>query len=500
MNIHTSVDSLLSDNSREFLKRPKQILIGDKWLDAQDGKTFETHDPATGELICTVAHAGPKDVDHAVSVAQAALEGEWSRFSPADREAAIRRFADLVEKNSDLIGQIEALDSGKPAEHVKFVDVNLSVGALRYNAGLPSKLQGETIPVTAPDMLLYTRREPIGVVGAIVPWNFPICQACFKLAPALAAGCAIILKPAEQTPLSAIILGELALEAGIPAGVVNVLPGYGATTGQAIVDHPGIHKIAFTGSEAVGKLIAARGATHLKHVSLELGGKNPNIIFADSDLEAAAATAAMAIFFYSGQVCSAGSRLLVEEKVYDRVAEIVQAEAAKIQVGHGLRAETTMGPLVSAEQLSRVEGYLDSARSEGVEISYGGERPKGDLSTGHFLKPTILTNVPDDSRVAREEIFGPILSMQSFKDVDELVARANTNDFGLAAGIWTHDVRKAHSVAAAIQAGTVWVNTYNQFDAAAPWGGFKQSGYGRDNGMVGIEKYLQSKAVWVNYG
>lgn len=500
MNTHVSVDGLLSEDSRNFLNRPKRLLIGDKWIDAQDDNTFDTFDPATGQLICKVAHAGTADVDHAVSVAQAALEGEWARLAPADREGAIRRFADLIEKNAELIGQIEALDSGKPAEHIKFVDVNLAVGALRYNAGLPSKLQGETIPVTTPDMLLYTRREPIGVVGAIVPWNFPICQACFKLAPALAAGCTIILKPAEQTPLSALILGELALEAGIPAGVINVLPGHGSTTGQAIVDHPGIHKIAFTGSEAVGKLIASRGASHLKHVSLELGGKNPNIIFADSDLEAAAATAAAAIFFYSGQVCSAGSRLLVEEKVYDRVAEIVHAEAEKIQVGHGLRSETTMGPLVSEAQLNRVQGYLDIAREEGVEVSFGGDRPGGDLSDGHFLNPTILTQVPDNSRVAREEIFGPILSMQSFKDMDELVARANKTDFGLAAGIWTHDVRKAHSAAAAIQAGTVWVNTYNQFDAAAPWGGFKQSGYGRDNGMAGIEKYLQTKAVWVNYG
>ncbi|QIE45207.1 aldehyde dehydrogenase family protein [Pseudohalocynthiibacter aestuariivivens] len=500
MNIHTSIKDLLSDDARAFLAKPKQMLIGDQWLDAQDGNTFETRDPATGELICEVAHASAADVDRAASAAKTALEGDWARFTPAERETAIRRFADLIEANTDLIGQIESLDSGKPVEHIKFVDVGLAVGALRYNAGFPTKIQGDTLPVTAPEMHVYTRREPIGVVGAIVPWNFPICQACFKLAPALAAGCTIILKPAEQTPLSALVLGQLALEAGIPAGVINVLPGHGGTTGQAIVDHPDIHKIAFTGSEAVGKMIASRGSAHLKHVSLELGGKNPNIIFADADLEAAAATAAMAIFFYSGQVCSAGSRLLVEEKAYDRVAEIVLAEAEKIQVGHGLRTDTTMGPLISAQQLNRVEGYVEAARTEGVQISYGGERPGGELSGGHFLKPTVLTHVPDNSRVAREEIFGPVLAMQSFKDMDELVSRANATTFGLAAGVWTHDVRRAHKVSAALQAGTVWVNTYNQFDAAAPWGGYKQSGYGRDNGMAGIEKYLQTKAVWVNYG
>lgn len=500
MNVHASVETLLSEETRSFLAKPMQMLIGNEWHDAADGGTFETHDPATGQLICKVAHAGSADVDRAAKSAQEALTGDWAHMAPAAREAVLRRFADLIEARTDLIGQVESLDSGKPAEHIKFVDVPLAVGALRYNAGFPSKIQGDTVPVNAPDMHVYTRREPIGVVGAIVPWNFPICQACFKLAPALAAGCTVILKPAEQTPLSAIILGELALEAGFPPGVVNVLPGHGETTGQAIVDHPGIHKIAFTGSEPVGKLIAARGANHLKHVSLELGGKNPNIIFADSDIETAAATAAMAIFFYSGQVCTAGSRLLVEDAVYDQVAEIVQAEAAKIAVGHGLNPETTMGPLISGDQLGRVSSYVDAAREEGVEISFGGERCDGVLAEGHFLQPTVLSNVPDGSRAAREEIFGPVLAMQRFRDTDELVRRANTNHYGLAAGIWTSDLAKAHRTAAALQAGTVWINTYNQFDAAAPFGGYKASGYGRDNGMAGIDKYLQSKAVWVNYG
>jgi len=500
MTIHTQIDTLLSSETRAFLAKPKQLLIGSDWLDAEGGKTFESRDPATGELVANVAHAGPADVDKAARTANAALKGDWAKMPPVQREAVLRRFAELIEANEELISQVESLDSGKPAAHIKFVDVALSVSALRYYAGFPTKLQGDTIPANVPDMHLYTRKEPVGVVGAIVPWNFPLCQACFKLAPALAAGCTVILKPAEQTPLSALILGELALEAGFPPGVINVLPGHGETTGQAIVDHPLIHKIAFTGSEPVGKIIAARGATHLKHVSLELGGKNPNVIFADSDLEAAAATAAMAIFFYSGQVCTAGSRLLVEDKVYDKVAEMVIKAAGECVLGHGIDAATTMGPLISAEQLSRVEGYVQSARDEGVEIGFGGDRPGGALGAGHFLNPTVLTHVRDNTRVAREEIFGPVLAMQSFSDMDELVSRANATSYGLAAGIWTHDVRKAHKTAAALEAGTVWVNTYNQFDAAAPFGGYKQSGYGRDQGAAGIEKYLQTKSVWVNYG
>lgn len=500
MTIHSTIDTFLSEDTRSFLAKPMRMLIGGDWLDAQSGDTFATHDPATGVLIANVAHASEADVDLAAKAAHKALSGDWSRMAPAEREAVLRRFAALIEARTDLIGQVEALDSGKPAEHIKFVDVPLAVGALRYNAGFPSKIQGDTLPVNAPDMHVYTRREPIGVVGAIVPWNFPICQACFKLAPALAAGCTVILKPAEQTPLSALILGELAGEAGFPPGVINVLPGHGTTTGQAIVDHPDIHKIAFTGSEPVGKLIAARGAQHLKHVSLELGGKNPNIIFADADIETAAVTAATAIFFYSGQVCTAGSRLLVEDSIYDQVAEIVQAEAAKIAIGHGLNPQTTMGPLVSADQLDRVSGYVDIARSEGVDVIYGGERCTDSLADGYFLEPTVLSNVPDGSRAAREEIFGPVLAMQRFSDTDELVRRANATHYGLAAGIWTSNLAKAHRTAAALQAGTVWINTYNQFDAAAPFGGYKASGYGRDNGMAGIDKYLQSKAVWVNYG
>jgi acyl-CoA reductase-like NAD-dependent aldehyde dehydrogenase len=348
-------------------------------------------------------------------------------------------------------------------------------------------------------MHLYTRREPVGVVGAIVPWNFPLCQAFFKIAPALAAGCTVVLKPAEQTPLSGLRLAQLALEAGIPAGVLNTVQGFGETVGVALVEHPGVDKIAFTGSEAVGKEIARRGAATLKHVSLELGGKNPHVIFADGDIEAAAATAAMAIFFYAGQVCSAGSRLMVEAKVYDRVVDLVVAEAQALKLGSGLDPATTLGPLVSGEQLDRVSGYVERSVAEGARIATGGKRANGPLAAGFFHEPTVLVDVADEHAVAREEVFGPVLVTQPFESVEEVARRANNVSMGLAAGVWTRDLSKAHAMAAALQAGTVWINTYNNFDAIAPWGGYKQSGYGRDGGREGIEKYLQTKTVWTNY-
>ncbi|GLK69742.1 aldehyde dehydrogenase family protein [Hansschlegelia plantiphila] len=497
MNIAVKPD-LLGNEARAQLARKSQLLIGGRFVDAADASTFETFDPATGRKIADVAKAGAADVDAAVKSAQLALVGPWSKLAPAERERLIRKLADLIEARMDMIAQVESLDSGKPVEYIKFVDVGLSVGAMRYAAGWPTKIEGDTLPVGAPNMLAYTRREPVGVVGAIVPWNFPLCQACFKLAPALAAGCTVIIKPAEQTPLSALILGELALEAGIPEGVVNVVTGYG-DVGQALVDHPGVSKISFTGSEEVGKLVAARGAATLKHVSLELGGKNPNIIFADSDVDAAAATAAMAIFFYTGQICSAGSRVMVERPVYDRVCAVIQAEAGKLKIGHGLSSDTTLGPLISAEQFARVSGFVERSRDSGVEATTGGAKPGGELEAGHFFLPTVLTGATDDVEVVRQEIFGPVVVVQPFDEVDELVDRANASNFGLAAGVWTQDVRKAHAVAAALKAGTVWINTYNQFDAAAPWGGFKSSGYGRDNGREGVEKYLQTKTVWTNY-
>jgi acyl-CoA reductase-like NAD-dependent aldehyde dehydrogenase len=497
--LHESVDKIVSSAAKSFLGETHGLLLGGESKAAKDGAALETFDPALGSKLATVAHAGAGDVDDAVRIANAALSGPWARIAPAERAKLLLRLADLIEANSDFIAEVESLDSGKPRAHIAFVDIPLSTAALRYYAGWCTKLTGETLPVSAPDMHVYTRREPIGVVAAIVPWNFPLCQACFKVAPALAAGCTVILKPAEQTPLSALILGKLALEAGLPEGVLTVLTGLGATTGQALVDHPGVAKIAFTGSEEVGKIIAARAARTLKHVSLELGGKNPHIIFADADLDAAAATAAMAIFFYTGQVCSAGSRLMIEAAVYDRVVEKILEEAGKLRLGHGLLADTTMGPLISEEQLKRVSKFVEQSREQGVAVATGGKRAVGDLASGAFYEPTVLLNVADTHTVAREEIFGPVLAVQKFETLDELIPRANDVSYGLAAGIWTKNVARAHAAAAAIQAGTVWINTYNQFDAVAPWGGFKQSGYGRDNGAEGLEKYLQTKTVWVNY-
>ena len=488
-----------SKKTTDFISAQHKLIIGATEAASASGETFETFDPALGKVLASVPHAKQADVDAAVAAAQAA-QAVWQKIAPSERAALLMRFADLIERDTDWISEVESLDSGKPKLHIAAVDIPLAVGALRYNAGWCTKLAGETIPVNAPDMHVYTRREPIGVVAAIVPWNFPLCQACFKIAPALAAGCTVILKPAEQTPLSALILGRLALEAGIPPGVLNVLTGEGATTGQALVEHPGIAKISFTGSEEVGKHIARSAASTLKHVSLELGGKNPNIIFADCDVDAAASVAAGAIFFYSGQVCSAGSRLMVDAAVYDRVVDRVVSEAKQLKLGHGLNTDTSMGPLISEAQLARVNGFVEDSRKSGIEVAIGGARGKGDLASGSFYEPTVLCGADDNASVVKEEIFGPVLTIQKFNSLEDLVPRANNSSFGLAAGIWTRDISKAHAAAAAIQAGTVWINTYNQFDAAVGWGGFKQSGYGKDNGREGLDKYLQTKTVWVNYG
>lgn len=487
-----------SKQTTDFLSAQHKLVIGGAEIGSASGESFETYDPAFGKVLASVQHAKQADVDAAVASAQAA-QLVWQKMAPSERAALLMRFADLIERDTAWISEVESLDSGKPKLHIAAVDIPLAVGALRYNAGWCTKLAGETIPVSAPDMHVYTRREPVGVVAAIVPWNFPLCQACFKIAPALAAGCTVILKPAEQTPLSALILGRLALEAGIPPGVLNVLTGEGATTGQALVEHPGVAKISFTGSEEVGKHIARSASNTLKHVSLELGGKNPNIIFADCDVDAAASVAAGAIFFYSGQVCSAGSRLMVDAAVYDRVVDRVVSEAKQLKLGHGLNADTTMGPLISEDQLTRVNGFVEQSRKGGIDVAIGGKRSNGDLASGSFYEPTVLCGAADSASVVQEEIFGPVLTIQKFSSLDELVPRVNNSNFGLAAGIWTRDISKAHAAAAAIQAGTVWINTYNQFDAAVGWGGFKQSGYGKDNGREGLDKYLQTKTVWVNY-
>ena len=473
----------------------RRLIIGGDSVESADGRTFDTVDPGTGGVLTQVARGGTADVDRAVAAARAALP-RWSRAAPAERARLLRRLGDQLESHADELAQLETLDNGKPLGVSRDVDVALAIDHFHYFAGWATKLQGAVVDTSVPDTHVYLRREPVGVVGAIIPWNFPLLMAAWKLAPALAAGCTVVLKPAEQTPLTALRLGELALEAGLPPGVINVVPGYG-DTGAAIVEHPGVDKIAFTGSVEVGKEVARSAAATLKTVSLELGGKSPNIIFADADLDAATHAAAGAIFANTGQVCSAGSRLYVESAVFDEVVSGVSEAARNLRIGHGLDPETTMGPLISQDQLDRVVGYVERGRGDGGALVTGGGRPAG-RSEGYFVDPTVFADLSPSSALVREEIFGPVLVAQRFDDVEDLAAQANASEFGLAAGVWTSNVGRAHTMAATLEAGTVWINCYGFFDAAVPFGGHKQSGYGRDGGAEAIEKFLHSKAVWTH--
>jgi len=483
-----------------FLRQqPVKMLIGGQWVPAASGKTFATINPATGTVLAQVAEGESEDINRAVAAARKAFEsGPWPKLTPSQRGRLLWRLAELVEQHTTELAELETLDNGKPIKYSRAADVPLTADHFRYFAGWATKLEGETIPVSIPNMFTYTLREPVGVVGQIIPWNFPLQMASWKLAPALACGNTVVLKPAEQTPLSALRLGELICEAGFPEGVVNIVPGFGETAGAALAAHPDVDKIAFTGSTEVGKKILQASAGNLKRVTLELGGKSPNIIFPDADLKYAVRGALTAIFFNQGQVCTAGSRLFVHKSVYDQVLSGLSDAAQKMKMGPGLDPATDLGPLVSQEQLERVTGYIEAGKQEGAVAITGGKRAGSDLANGYFVEPTVFDKVEDEMTIAREEIFGPVVAALPFESVEEVAARANRSIYGLAAGVWTNDVKQAHKMAALLKSGVVWVNTYNQFDAAAPFGGYKQSGYGREMGHAVLDAYTQIKTVWVN--
>lgn len=485
----------LHPNVIEFLRGTKELFIDGQFVPALSGKTFETLNPATEEVLAVVSEAEAADIDRAVKAARRAFdEGPWSTMSGAERSRLIYRLADLMEEHQTELAQLDTLDNGKPIRETTHADVPLAIEHFRYYAGWATKVVGQTIPVSG-NYFNYTRHEPVGVVGQIIPWNFPLLMAAWKLGAALAMGCTVVLKPAEQTPLSALYLATLIQEAGFPAGVVNVVPGFGETAGAALVDHPQIDKIAFTGSTEVGKLIMRQASQTLKRVTLELGGKSPNIILPDADLSRAIPGALMGIMFNQGQVCCAGSRLFIQKKAYDNVVADLVSMAKSIRQGSGMEADTEMGPLVSDEQQSKVLRYIESGVNDGAELLVGGNRP---TDQGYFVAPTIFANVRDDMTIAKEEIFGPVVAAMPFEDLDEVIRRANHSDYGLAAGLWTENVRNAHYVASKLKAGTVWVNCYNAFDAAAPFGGYKQSGIGREMGSYALNNYTEVKDVWIN--
>src|SRR6476646_2260480 len=479
----------------------KKMLIDGKWVDAASGKHFESRNPATGELLATVAEGDAEDINRAVAAARKAFEGPWRKFKPYERQQILLKLADLVERNFDELSSLDTLDMGAPISRTRSMRLRV-LGMLRYYAGQATAIHGETIPNSLPgEIFSYTLKEPVGVVGAIIPWNGPLGASAWKIGPALAAGCTVILKPAEEAPLTPLRLGELAMEAGVPPGVVNIVPGYGETAGAALASHAGVDKVAFTGSHVTGQSIVRASAGNLKRISLELGGKSPDIVFADADIESAVPGAAMAVFANSGQICSAGTRLFVEQKVYDEFVGRVAEFGKKLQVGNGLDPNTQIGPLVSKDQLERVSGYLAIGQKEGAKALAGGARlTDGALSKGYFVPPTVFANVQDNMRIAQEEIFGPVISAISFKDADELIKRANATTFGLCYGASTTNVSKAHQVAKALRAGSVWVNCYQAMDPAVPFGGYKMSGYGRESGKQHVEEYLNVKAVWIKTG
>jgi aldehyde dehydrogenase (NAD+) len=481
--------------TNEITPSVTKLLINGRWVASESGKTFATVNPSTGEEICQVGEADAADVEKAVRAARAAFDqGPWRKTNASERGRLLHCLADLIETHSDELARLETLDNGKPLSIAKAVDVAKTVACYRYFAGWADKVQGKTIPIDG-DFFCYTRHEPIGVVGQIIPWNYPMLMQAWKLAPALATGNTVVMKPAEQTPLSALRIGELILEAGFPDGVVNLLPGFGPTAGAAIAHHMDVDKVAFTGSTEVGRLVMEAAAkSNLKRITLELGGKSPNIIFADTDLDEAVEGAHMGVFVNQGQSCCAGSRVFVEEDIYDAFVEKSVARARKRVVGDPFDPRTNQGPQVDRTQFERVMGYIESGHREGAALACGGDRVG---ERGYFIQPTVFANVQDEMQIAREEIFGPVMSVIAFKNVEEVITRANRTKYGLAAGVWTRDIKKAHAIANGVRAGTVWVNCYHVLDTRAPFGGFKQSGIGRELGEYGLREYTEVKTVTV---